>query len=181
MRFLPKLFYKLGLILMNLPNPETQCEELAQLIAPKLPQQPLLVGIYSGGSLVAERVKRFLNLNDDALGFLDVSFYRDDVHKKGLHAAIKPTQIPLSVENRLVILIDDVLFTGRTTRAAMSEIFDYGRPQAIELAVLADRKGRELPIAPNYCVWEISLKPSQKMHLSYDENQKLRWSLQENA
>lgn len=59
---------------MNLPNPETQCKELAQLIAPKLPQQPLLVGIYSGGSLVAERVKRFLNLNDDALGFLDVSF-----------------------------------------------------------------------------------------------------------
>lgn len=166
---------------MNLPNPETQCAELAKLIAPKLSENPLLVGIYSGGALVAERVHKLLNLPAESLGFLDVSFYRDDVHKKGLHSAIKPTQIPFSVENRLVILVDDVLFTGRTTRAAMSEIFDYGRPQAIELAVLANRRGRELPIAPNYGVWEIDLKSSQKMHLSQDDNQKLRWSLQENA
>ena len=165
----------------NLPNPETQCEELAELIRPNLKNQPLLIGIYRGGALVAERIKNLLKMPDDALGFLDVSFYRDDVREKGLHSAVKPTQIPFSVENRHVILIDDVLFTGRTTRAAMHELFDYGRPQKIELAVLADRKGRELPIAPNYCVWQIDLKLSQKMHLSQDETQKLRWSLQENA
>ncbi len=166
---------------MHLPNPESQCRELSDLIRPKLCEKLLLVGIYSGGGLVAERVRTYLSLPAESIGFLDVSFYRDDYHEKGLRDGVKPSQIPFSVENRHVILIDDVLYTGRTTRAALSEIFDYGRPKTVELAVLADRKGRELPICANYCVWEMPLEAGQKLHLAQDPEGKLFWSVKENA
>ncbi|WP_394777411.1 bifunctional pyr operon transcriptional regulator/uracil phosphoribosyltransferase PyrR [Undibacterium sp.] len=108
-----------------------------------------IVGIYSGGAWLAERLARDLALQSKP-GFIDVSFYRDDYAQKGLHAEVKPTQIPFDVNGASIILVDDVLYTGRTTRAAINELFDYGRPAKIMLATLVDRGGRELPIAADF-------------------------------
>ncbi|MEY4593216.1 MAG: bifunctional pyr operon transcriptional regulator/uracil phosphoribosyltransferase PyrR, partial [Pseudomonadota bacterium] len=138
----------------NLPNAETQCQQLADLIRPNLTPETALIGIFSGGAWIAERLRELLGLKDE-IGLIDTSFYRDDFAEKGLHPQVKPTHIPFDVEGRRLILVDDVLYTGRTTRAAINELFDYGRPAAIELAVLADRGQRELPIAPTYCVWPV--------------------------
>ena len=132
-----------------LPDAEAQCVALAELIRPKLQPDTVLVGIHSGGAWIARRVHQLLGLPGE-IGLLDVSFYRDDFSEKGLHPQCRPTVIPFDVEGRHIILVDDVLYTGRTTRAAINELFDYGRPAAVELAVLADRGGRELPIAATY-------------------------------
>lgn len=111
-----------------------------------------IVGIYSGGAWLAERLNADLALENKA-GFIDVSFYRDDYAKKGLHPDVKPTQIPFDVDNATIILVDDVLYTGRTTRAAINELFDYGRPAKIMLAALVDRGGRELPISADFVAY----------------------------
>ncbi|HTD03576.1 bifunctional pyr operon transcriptional regulator/uracil phosphoribosyltransferase PyrR [Undibacterium sp.] len=114
-----------------------------------LDQKLAIVGIYSGGAWLAERLVKDLALQNKP-GFIDVSFYRDDYAQKGLHAEVKPTQIPFDVNDASIILVDDVLYTGRTTRAAINELFDYGRPAKIMLATLVDRGGRELPIAADF-------------------------------
>ncbi|MFC3110977.1 bifunctional pyr operon transcriptional regulator/uracil phosphoribosyltransferase PyrR [Undibacterium arcticum] len=108
-----------------------------------------IVGIHSGGAWLAERLATELQLQE-RLGFIDVSFYRDDYAEKGLHHEVKPTQIPFDVDGATILLVDDVLYTGRTTRAAINELFDYGRPARILLAALVDRGGRELPIAADF-------------------------------
>lgn len=123
-----------------------------------------LVGIRSGGAWIAERMARDLRLENPP-GFIDVSFYRDDYAKKGLPATVKPTQIPFSVENATILLIDDVLYTGRTTRAAINELFDYGRPAKILLAALIDRGDRELPIAADFVAATVSLSRNQVLEL----------------
>jgi pyrimidine operon attenuation protein/uracil phosphoribosyltransferase len=105
-----------------------------------------LVGVHTGGVWLAERLKRDLKL-EDPVGILDVSFYRDDFDQSGLKPAIRPSQIAFDVAGSHILLVDDVLNSGRTVRAAMNEIFDYGRPAKIDLAVLIDRGGRELPVA----------------------------------
>ncbi len=112
--------------------------------------RPALVGIYSGGVWLAQRLHELLGLSQE-LGRIDVSFYRDDFSEKGLHPQPQKTVIPFDVEGRHIILVDDVLYTGRTTRAALNELFDYGRPARVDLAVLVDRGGRELPIAATFC------------------------------
>ena len=109
-----------------------------------------IVGIHSGGAWLAERLAHDLGLCA-RLGVLDVSFYRDDFKEKGLRADIKPTQIGFDVNGATIVLIDDVLYTGRSVRAAINELFDFGRPAAVELAVLVDRGGRQLPYEPTYC------------------------------
>lgn len=110
-----------------------------------------VVGIYSGGAWIAERLAQALQVADDErLGFIDVSFYRDDVAQKGLRADVKSTRIAFDVNGATILLVDDVLYTGRTTRAAMNELFDYGRPAKIMLAALVDRGGRELPVAADF-------------------------------
>ena len=162
-----------------LPDAEAQCRQLAELIRPHLHQWPALVGIFSGGAWIAERLRELLGLPEE-IGLIDVSFYRDDFAEKGLHPQCKPTVIPFAVEGRHLILVDDVLYTGRTTRAAINELFDYGRPAAIELAVLADRGGRELPVAPTYCVWDVSLGEGESLVLARDGDGQLAWRL-ENA
>mgnify|MGYP000917354621 FL=1 len=167
----------------NLPNPlpdaEAQCRQLAELIRPQLSNNPALVGIYSGGAWIAERLKELLGLTDD-IGLIDVSFYRDDFSEKGLHPQCRPTVIPFDVEGRHIVLVDDVLYTGRTTRAAINELFDYGRPAAVQLAVLADRGGRELPVAPTFGVWDVALDDGQNLVLERSEDGQLAWRL-ENA
>jgi pyrimidine operon attenuation protein/uracil phosphoribosyltransferase len=107
------------------------------------------IGIYSGGAWLAERLAALVP-GEHPVGFIDVSFYRDDYGQRGLRAKVKTTTLPFEVEGSRIVLIDDVLYTGRSVRAAIIEIFDYGRPEKIELAVLVDRGGRELPIEATY-------------------------------
>jgi len=165
----------------SLPNPlpdaEAQCRQLADLIRPHLDCQPALVGIYSGGAWIAERLRELLGLTDD-IGLIDVSFYRDDFAAKGLHPQVKPTLIPFDVEGRHIILVDDVLYTGRTTRAAINELFDYGRPASVALAVLADRGGRELPVGPTWCGWNVELQEAENLVLEKSDNGQLAWRLE---
>lgn len=162
-----------------LPDAELQCRALADLIRPHVARNPALVGIHSGGAWIAARLRELLGLSDD-IGLIDVSFYRDDFAEKGLHPQVKPTVIPFDVEGRHLILVDDVLYTGRTTRAALNELFDYGRPASVALAVLADRGGRELPVAATWCVWDVDLAAGDNLVLERDDCGRLAWRL-ENA
>lgn len=123
-----------------------------------------LVGIYSGGAWVAERMAKDLQLENPP-GFIDVSFYRDDYAQKGLPPEVKSTQIPFDVEGATILLIDDVLYTGRTTRAAINELFDYGRPAKILLAALIDRGDRQLPIAADFVALSVSIPKNQVLEL----------------
>lgn len=165
--------------LSALPDAEALCRQLADLIRPHLSKNPALVGIYSGGAWVAGRLKELLGLSEE-IGMIDVSFYRDDFSAKGLHPQCRPTVIPFDVEGRHIILVDDVLYTGRTTRAAINELFDYGRPAMVELAVLADRGGRELPVGATYNVWDVQLGEGQSLVLARSDDGQLAWRL-ENA
>jgi len=140
----------------ELPDAEQLCAELLRQLEARMPRDAAMIGIVTGGAWLAERLHRELGIGDP-LGVLDVSFYRDDFDKKGLHHHVKPSQIGFDVQDRHIVLVDDVLYTGRTVRAAMNEIFDYGRPAKIELAVLADRGGRELPIAAQYVGGAVSV------------------------
>ncbi|RAM61645.1 uracil phosphoribosyltransferase [Herbaspirillum rubrisubalbicans] len=123
-----------------------------------------LVGIHSGGAWLTERLASELGLTE-RLGFVDVSFYRDDFSEKGLRADVKPSQIPFDVEGATILLVDDVLYTGRTTRAAINELFDYGRPARVLLAALVDRGGRELPIAADFVATAVKLNKQENLQL----------------
>jgi pyrimidine operon attenuation protein/uracil phosphoribosyltransferase len=123
-----------------------------------------IVGIHSGGAWLAERLAADLGLTA-RLGVLDVSFYRDDFAEKGLHAELKPTHIGFDVSGATLLLVDDVLYTGRTTRAALNELFDYGRPARIMLAALVDRGGRQLPIAADFVAATVTLDASRALVL----------------
>lgn len=166
--------------LTKLPDAEAQCAELAELIRPQLSPDTALIGIHSGGVWIARRLRELLGLTDE-IGLIDVSFYRDDFGEKGLHPQIKPTSIPFDVEGRPLILVDDVLYTGRTTRAAINELFDYGRPASIQLAVLADRGGRQLPICAEFCTWQIKLGAHEELVLEADASDRLQWRLAQHA
>jgi pyrimidine operon attenuation protein/uracil phosphoribosyltransferase len=150
---------------MQLPDAEGLCVALADAMRPHVdPSATALVGIHTGGVWVAERLHKSLGLKTPP-GSINVSFYRDDYHQRGLHANAKTSQIPFDVEGAHIVIVDDVLHTGRTIRAAMNELFDYGRPARIELAVLVDRGGRELPVAPSYCPQSLSLPVAQMLAL----------------
>lgn len=123
-----------------------------------------LVGIHSGGAWLAERLAADLGLTD-RLGFVDPSFYRDDYAEKGLRPDVKASQVPFDVNGAAIVLVDDVLYTGRTTRAAINELFDYGRPARIFLAALVDRGGRELPISADFLADSMALGRDQSLQL----------------
>lgn len=112
------------------------------------PDAPALAGIHSGGAWLAERLA--LDLGAGSFGVVNVALHRDDYAKKGLHSQASPTSLPFDVNARRIVLVDDVLYTGRTVRAAINELYDFGRPATVELAVLAERAGRELPIAARF-------------------------------
>ena len=116
-----------------------------------------------------------------AHGILDVSFYRDDYSQRGLHSETVPSEIPFDVTDCHIILIDDVFYTGRTIRAAMNELFDYGRPASITLAVLVNRGGRELPIAPQISAFDTHLDAQENLQLLRHDDGKFYFSLKENA
>lgn len=146
---------------MQLPDAEKLLADLTERIRGDNPVDAAIVGIHTGGAWLAERLHQALGLALP-LGTLDVSFYRDDFDQIGLHPQVKPSDIPFKVEGSHVILVDDVLYTGRTIRAAINELFDYGRPASVRLATLVDRGGRELPIAAHYIGIVLEL-PSDKM------------------
>jgi pyrimidine operon attenuation protein/uracil phosphoribosyltransferase len=128
---------------------------LREAIRASLSAQPRrtvhLIGIHSGGAWVAERLHRDLALTTP-LGTLSSAFHRDDYgHRRGLPAEMKATELPFEIGDADIVLVDDILYTGRTVRAALNELFDFGRPARVELAVLLDRAGRELPIEARYC------------------------------
>ena len=127
--------------------------------------QPLVVGIRTGGIWIAEHIHQALALTKP-IGVLDISFYRDDFSRLGLNPEVKPSSLPLDITNEHIILVDDVLHTGRTIRAAMNELFDYGRPASVHLAVLIDRGGRELPIDAKVAGKRIDLPPQQHVKLT---------------
>ncbi len=159
-----------------LPDPEALCAELVLQLKPQLTADTALVGIHTGGVWLAERLHAALGIALP-LGVLDISFYRDDFDKTGLHPQIKPSQIPFEVEGRHIVLVDDVLYTGRTVRGAMNELFDYGRPASISLAVLIDRGGRELPVAAQFVGARLDVAPGRMLVLDRDDNGKLRLKL----
>ncbi|MCF8177465.1 MAG: bifunctional pyr operon transcriptional regulator/uracil phosphoribosyltransferase PyrR [Sulfuritalea sp.] len=149
----------------SLPDAEALCTALAEAMRAHVdPSKTALVGIHTGGVWVAERLHAALGLEIPA-GSIDISFYRDDYHRRGLHTNTKASQIPFEVEGAHIVIVDDVLYTGRTIRAAMNELFDYGRPTRIDLAVLTDRAGRELPVAATFCPHSLSLPETQMLAL----------------
>lgn len=135
-----------------------------------------LVGIYSGGAWLADRLAAELDV-DGRLGYIDVSFYRDDYAEKGLPTDVKPSQIPFDVDGATILLVDDVLYTGRTTRAAINELFDYGRPARIMLAALVDRGERELPIAADFVAHTLALAPGERLVLQRADDGKLSFTV----
>ena len=138
---------------------------LRDMIATEALTNPLMIGIHTGGVWVAEQLHKRLQLKDP-LGVLNISFYRDDFTRIGIHPHVKPSKLPNSVDGRNIILVDDVLYTGRTIRAALNEIFDYGRPAKVILAVLLDRGGRELPFQPNVTGKQLALAQNEHVKLT---------------
>ena len=159
---------------MQLPDAEQLLANLIAKVRDDLASSTAIVGIHTGGVWLAERLHQDLRLSLP-LGTLDVSFYRDDFDQIGLHPQIRPSDIPFKVEGSHIILVDDVLYTGRTIRAAINELFDYGRPASIRLAALIDRGCRELPIAAQY-VGAVLDVPSDKM-LALEKNVEGKLSL----
>ncbi len=134
-------------------------QELDDIIKQNNIEAPVMVGIHSAGVWVAEHLHKSLKIEED-LGKLNINFYRDDFSRIGLHPQIEPSELPFSLENKHIILVDDVLYTGRTIRAAMNELFDFGRPASITLAVLIDRGNRELPIDANVIGFKTNMDPN---------------------
>lgn len=134
---------------------------------------PLMIGIHTGGAWIAHALHQKLQLTQP-LGTLNISFYRDDFTRIGMHPQVQPSDLPFDIEDRHIILVDDVLHTGRTIRAALNEIFDYGRPASVTLAVLVDRGGRELPIAADVCAQHLQLEANQHVKLSGPEPLELK-------
>jgi pyrimidine operon attenuation protein/uracil phosphoribosyltransferase len=159
---------------MSLPDAEALVLDMAGQMRGAIAQDAALVGIYTGGAWVAERLHRALGIAAP-LGLLAVTLHRDDFGRIGLHRESRRSQIPFPVDGREVILVDDVLHTGRTIRAAINELFDFGRPRAVRLAVLADRGHRELPVAPDFLGARIDVKDDESLVLS-NENGQLRFA-----
>jgi pyrimidine operon attenuation protein/uracil phosphoribosyltransferase len=164
---------------ISLPDAEQLLKALADKIRPEVGPETGLIGIHTGGVWIAERLHHDLKLKVP-LGTLDVSFYRDDYEKIGLHRDVKTSSVPFDVEGRHLILVDDVLYTGRTIRAAMNEVFDYGRAASIRLAALVDRGGRELPVAAQFVGATITATPNQTIELRRDSNGQLALVMREN-
>ena len=139
--------------------------ELKRIIVERQLTEPLMIGIRTGGVWIAEQMHQRLNINEP-LGLLDISFYRDDFSQIGVNPNVKPSQLPPHIDGRDIILIDDVFYTGRTIRAALNEIFDYGRPNQVVLAVLIERDGKQIPLCPDCVGASITLNAGQRIKLT---------------
>ena len=156
----------------DIASPETLlaqvADKLANLLEERAISQPLMVGIHTGGEWIAQKLHSRLDIAEP-LASLDISFYRDDFSRIGVNPSVKPSQLPPNVEDRHIILVDDVMHTGRTVRAAMNELFDYGRPASIILVCLVERDGRELPIRADISAVQLSLEADQHIKLTGPE------------
>lgn len=161
-----------------LPDAEQLLNALIEQMRPAIGPETGLIGIHTGGVWVAERLHQALKLKTP-LATLDVSFYRDDYEARGLHHDVKQSDIPFEIEGLDLVLVDDVLYTGRTIRAALNEIFDYGRPSTVRLATLVDRGGRQLPIAPQFTGGTVALKAGESVGLKRGADGKLSLELRE--
>ncbi len=139
-------------------------ESMTRALRPYLDCNPLIIGIHTGGVWIAEKLRRDLGIQEP-LGTLDITFYRDDFTRIAMNPQVKASDLPVKIDDRHIILVDDVLHTGRTTRAAMNVLFDYGRPKCIWLAVLVERNGRELPIQPDVVGQHLRLGDHQQVKL----------------
>jgi pyrimidine operon attenuation protein / uracil phosphoribosyltransferase len=153
--------------LQKLPDAEKLCEELAAGLKAHIGPKSAMVGLYTGGAWLAERLHQILGLKTP-LGLMDIAFYRDDYAARGLKHDPKRTKIPFDVNGAELLLVDDVLYSGRTIRAAMNELFDYGRPASIALVVLADRGGRQLPICAQHCGARVEVPPGMRLRLKQE-------------
>lgn len=165
---------------LKLNNPETithlldsMCESIKQKTKSLDKNKLVMIGIHTGGLWLAEKLHQQLAFTTP-LGSLNISFYRDDFTKIGLHPEVKPSQLPIDLDDKHIILVDDVLFTGRTVRAALNEIFDYGRPASVTLAVLLDRGGRELPVYAEIVGQSMVLEAGQQIKLCDPESLQLK-------
>jgi pyrimidine operon attenuation protein/uracil phosphoribosyltransferase len=163
-----------------LPDAEALLPKLAVELKDRLTAQSAMIGLYTGGAWLAERLHALLAL-EAPLGLMDIAFYRDDYNRQGLARDPKRTRIPFEVEGRDLLLVDDVLYTGRTVRAAMNELFDYGRPKSITLVVLADRGGRELPICAQHCGATVDVPQGMRLRLKRSADGRLSLELERAA
>jgi len=161
---------------MKLPDAEKLCEQLAAELRPRIGPQSAMIGLYTGGAWLAERLHKLLEMKSP-LGLMDIAFYRDDYAARGLKHDPKRTKIPFDVNGSDLLLVDDVLYSGRTVRAAMNELFDYGRPASISLVVLADRGGRQLPICAQHCGARVEVPAGMRLTLK-QEGTKLVFALE---
>ena len=159
----------------ELPNAEKLYADLRAAVQAALTPQTVVLGIYSGGAWLAQRLQTDLQL-DGRVGFISSSMYRDDFAKRGLAQSL-PTDIPFDINGAQVILIDDVLHTGRTIRAVLNELFDYGRPAQVQLMVLVDRAGRQLPFAADFAAAQADLTPEKSLNLTKNADHGLQFNL----
>ncbi|MBM3352796.1 MAG: bifunctional pyr operon transcriptional regulator/uracil phosphoribosyltransferase PyrR [Betaproteobacteria bacterium] len=164
----------------DIPDAESLLPGLAAELKARVTPATAMVGLYTGGAWLAERLHAMLGLAEP-LGLMDIAFYRDDYAKQGLKHDPKRTRIPFDVGGRDLLLVDDVLYTGRTVRAAMNELFDYGRPRSIALAVLADRGGRQLPICAQHCGAQLQVPEGLRLRLKRAADGRLSLELERAA
>jgi pyrimidine operon attenuation protein / uracil phosphoribosyltransferase len=163
--------------LTKLPDAEKMCEQLVAELKPLIGPKSAMVGLYTGGAWLAERLHQRLAMQTP-LGLMDIAFYRDDYAARGLKHDPKRTKIPFDVNGRELLLVDDVLYSGRTVRAAMNELFDYGRPASISLVVLADRGGRQLPICAQYLGAKVEVPAGMRLTLKRGDHDRLALALE---
>ena len=154
------------------PKPDVLIRSMADGLAAALPTDPIMIGIHTGGVWIARQLHTLLGLATP-LGSININFYRDDFSRIGLHPQVSASEIPADIEDQNLILVDDVLQTGRTVRAALNEIFSYGRPNTVRLAVLVERDGRELPVQPDIVGTRMALEQHQHVMLSGPEELRL--------
>ena len=161
----------------RLPDAEKLCEQLVAQLKPLIGPKSAMVGLYTGGAWLAERLHPLLAMQTP-LGLMDIAFYRDDYAARGLKHDPKRTKIPFDVNGCELLLVDDVLYSGRTVRAAMNELFDYGRPASISLVVLADRGGRQLPICAQHVGARVEVPAGMRLRLKKEDGEKLVLALE---
>lgn len=150
------------------PLIDNMAAQISQQLTDRGVNNPAMIGIHTGGAWIAQALHKKLQL-EQPLGLLDITFYRDDFTQKGLHPSVKGSDLPFTTEDQHLILVDDVVMSGRTIRAALNELFDYGRPASVILAALVSLPGRELPIQPDIVGKAMDLSPRQRVKLAGPE------------
>ncbi len=161
-------------------DPESLYIDLLAGVRGLLKPDTVLVGIWSGGAWLAERLQRDLQRPGEH-GVISSALHRDDFGSRGLTASADHTKLPFDVSGKPIVLVDDVLYTGRTIRAVINELYDFGRPASVQLAVLVDRGGRELPIAASVSAARITLPPAQRLSLARDDAGRFSFKVEESS